>query len=108
LQEEGTLRIGESVTAVLDLGSVHAWTFTGTAGDIVSIAMVSPDGELDIYLILLDSDGNVLIEDDDSYGDTNSLISDFELPESGTYTIQAAAFDDNTSGVYELTITEGS
>ena len=90
------------VTAVLNAGSSQQYTFAGNEGDIVSIYMVATEGDLDTYLILLDPSGNIIIEDDDGYGGTDSLINELELPETGLYTIIATAFDDTTSGNYEL------
>lgn len=100
----GDIFSGVPVMGNLIAGGEDEWTFAGEAGDQVTISMVSPGGELDTYLLLLDPSGNIIMEDDDGFGDTNSLINAFELPESGLYTIIAAGFDDTTAGAYELTL----
>ncbi len=58
--------------------------------------------DFDAYLVLMDSKGAVLAEDDDSGGNTNARITP-SLP-AGTYTIVAKPFGDYTShGKYTLT-----
>jgi serine protease Do len=57
--------------------------------------------DFDAYLILMDAKGNVVDEDDDSGGGTNSKITDL-LP-AGTYYVVAKPFGDYTKhGTYTL------
>ena len=84
-----------------------AYTFSGTAGQQVTIAMSS--GAFDTFLHLIGPNGSVLTTDDDGGGGTNSRIPAstgfFTLPSTGTYTIQATSFSANTSGIYSLSLT---
>ncbi len=84
-----------------------AFTFSGTAGQQVSVAMSS--GSFDTFLFLLRPDGSTLGSDDDGGGGTNSRIptgSGFlTLPTTGIYTIYASSFSPNTTGTYSLTLT---
>lgn len=84
-----------------------AYTFSGTAGQQISIAMSS--SAFDTFLHLVAPNGSVLTTNDDGGGGTNSRIpatSGFlTLPSTGTYTIQASSFSANTSGSYTLTLT---
>jgi hypothetical protein len=61
----------------------------------VSIIHVSED--FDSYLVLLDSEENVLAANDDGAGDLDSLIT-FTLPSDGTYIIRADSYG-NYNGV---------
>lgn len=69
------------------------YTFTGSAGDVISVLMTSDD---DAHLYLLGpAPGNALIAQDDNSGDgTSAATNDAELAatlvQSGTYTIVAA------------------
>jgi hypothetical protein len=98
----GEISYGETVEGTLLSGDRHYWTFQGTAGDRVTIAMNEIDG-MDTYLELLDSEGQRLTTDDDSGPSLNSLIEDYELPYSGTYTIVARGFA-SRAGSYTLAL----
>ncbi len=82
------------------------YSFSGTAGQRIRIAMSSSD--FDTFLILNHPDGSLLSFDDDGGGGTNSRIPPngfITLPVTGTYTIWANAFDpDDTTGAYSLLV----
>ena len=84
-----------------------AYTFTGTAGQQISISMSS--SAFDTFLHLVGPNGAIVSTDDDGGGGTNSRIPSgsgfLTLPASGTYTIQASSFSSNTSGIYSLSLT---
>ena len=63
---------------------------TANVGQRVTIRMASD--EFDTYLILLNPNGQVVAEDDDSGAALNSEISSFAPTVSGAYTIEATAF----------------
>jgi len=69
--------------------------FDGTSGDLVEILVESQD--FDTYIYLLDESCNVLDEDDDSGGGTDSLIS-VTLPADGVYTMVFTSYYDLNSG----------
>jgi hypothetical protein len=84
------------------------YSFSGSAGDIVTIDLNSSD--FDPLVRLFGPDGSILIEDDDSGGGIQARISGFVLPASGTYEIQADSFrgiDSNRAalGVFTLLLT---
>jgi len=90
LLEDGSVlqdSFDEDVTARL-------YAFQGSAGDVVSVAMVQLDeeGDLDPYLMLFDSAGELLAADDDS-GSTflSALIENVELQGDGTYFVLATS-----------------
>ena len=82
------------------------YTLTGNAGDRLTVSMTST--AVDSYLILFDSAGEILLEDDDGLGGGNARLP-FEqgvvvLPYTGTYYIGANSFE-VASGSYQLTAT---
>jgi hypothetical protein len=82
------------------------YTFSGTAGQQISIAMNS--SAVDSYLILHTPSGDGSLDDDNSGGGTNARIpttGTFTLPQTGTYTIEASAFNSFEVGAYTLVLT---
>jgi serine protease Do len=79
----------------------NAYSFEGRAGQTVSLDLTSDD--FDTYLILLDSNGNSVAQDDDSASGTNARIVT-QLPQSDTYILLANSFSSGESGDYELTL----
>jgi hypothetical protein len=77
-------------------------TFQGQAGQEVTIRMQSR--ELDTYLILLGPDGNVVAQNDDASSLTINSEITVTLPQSGTYTVIANAYDSSGRGRYSLTV----
>jgi len=79
------------------------YTFSGMAGQRVTITMTST--VFDTYLILVGPDGVKVAENDDieSGKDKNSRIVQ-SLPRSGTYTIQATAYEGSGRGSYSLSL----
>lgn len=83
------------------------YTFEGEVGDVVTISMVATAGRLDTVLFLLDPNGFQIADNDDAVvgESTDSLISEFTLPEDGEYTIIATHFGmqfGGTTGAYDL------
>lgn len=96
----GSLNIGDMKSGSLERWTGDAWTFDGSAGDVISVGARSDDFDtvLSIY-------GPGLYReawDDDGLGDLNSLISGLTLPATGRYTIVVRSFSDSAIGAYEL------
>ncbi len=68
-------------------------------GQALLISMTS--SELDAYLEVLDSRGEVIASNDDSGGGTDALLVIY-LPDAGTYTIRANTFAAGEQGGYTL------
>ena len=83
------------------------YTFSGTAGQAISIAQNS--AAVDSYLVLHTPSGaDGIIEDDNSGGEPNARIPEtgtYILPETGTYTIEASSFNSEEVGAYTITLT---
>lgn len=95
---------------------IHEWTFSGSAGDTVSIFMdanAADAGGLDSFLQLSAPDGAIIATNDDADGFTvNAAIIDVTLPADGDYTIIASRFGQESGfseGEYTLTLnTDGA
>ena len=89
------------------LDPVCLYTFTGAVGQYVSISMERDKQwpNLDPYLELKDRYGTIVISDDDSGGNGNSLIDAYYLQTAGTYTIIARSSGNQTYGQYWIYVT---
>ncbi len=105
LEIEGTLVYDQVTTATLEPDERHYWLFEGQAGDVVSISMIATGEDLDTYLELFAPSGEQVVVDDDSGGDSNAAILEFELPLDGTFRIVARGYNEYGAGEYELTLT---
>ncbi|MCU0497069.1 MAG: PPC domain-containing protein [Anaerolineae bacterium] len=87
------------------------YRFEAGSGDVITIQMQAVDNDLDTLVILVNSAGERLIENDDrATGITDSLIDDFTIPEAGTYFIIATRFQEQRGtliGAFDLTLTSG-
>ncbi|MBN1678642.1 MAG: PPC domain-containing protein [Anaerolineae bacterium] len=106
----GVLSYGDVVSGQINNKTYfELWEFTGNKGDRVRIYMEG-DAALDAYLGLIEmATEQVLVEDDDSGGNSNALI-ETTLPASGSFVIIATRydFDQGTSqGTYALELTGG-
>lgn len=109
------ISIGQTVNGTLSAGDCplgdgsfyDAYTFSGTAGQQVSVFMSST--AFDTFLFLNNPDSSNLTQNDDGGGGTNSRIpagSGFiTLPTTGTYSIWANSWFPNQTGAYSLTLT---
>lgn len=82
------LAYGETLTVAMSPGLVARLSFAGEAGQSVTISARDTLGAgVDPLMALLGVDGAPLSGDDDGGGELDSLISGFELPASGRFTI---------------------
>jgi hypothetical protein len=89
---------------------VDVYNFSGTAGQQIVVVMSS--STFDTYLYLLDSSNQLIGENDDSNGNTNSRIpvtsGFFTLPSTGTYTIYATSYSPfgttGSTGAYAISL----
>ncbi len=84
------------------------FTFSAQAGDVVTIEMVTTDGNLDPLLILEGPTGQEIARnDDESLTSVNALLSELTLSQSGTYTIIATRYQEAegiSEGAFSLTV----
>lgn len=102
------IEISTTLESTINSGGVNRYQLTLLETTIISLHAVALDGDLDPIVRLVDSSGNVVIENDDyNYPETNNaLIQAFVIPRTDTYTIEIAAFGE-TSGTYQLSILPG-
>lgn len=81
--------IGDAIPA-------NEWMFEGRAGQVFTITMQTVSGSLDPYLKLYGTDGELFAWNDDAADlemGTTAQITQVELPNDGSYTLQAARYD---------------
>jgi len=88
-----------------------AYAIDAQAGQTLTIRMEAVTGsDLDCYLAVVDANENVLAEDDDSGGGTDSQIV-FTVPQTGRYylvTTRYATDTGDSSGAFIMAFTEGA
>jgi hypothetical protein len=107
--ERGAIEPGEMVQGTLPFLGADVWTFDAGADQYVTIGMDAADpSALDTYLELYDGDGVLVAEDDDSGGDTNSLIVEFPVVVTETFVIRALTYSGSGGYVLNVNIIEPS
>ncbi|MBE9080390.1 CHAT domain-containing protein [Romeria aff. gracilis LEGE 07310] len=94
---EGSLAAGDATLS--DESFYDAYSFEGKAGQIVTFTLTSED--FDTYLLLKDETGELLAENDDFDGVTDSHLA-VELPQDGVYRVLASAYSAGLEGRYQL------
>ncbi|MBZ0279874.1 MAG: PPC domain-containing protein [Anaerolineae bacterium] len=108
--ETQRISYGTTITGRIDeITPTVSFAFWGVEGDAVTVSLNRGDGDLDPVVRILDSNGTVVAEDDDSGGGKNARVARFVLPRTGIYTIEAARFsgldgDPNTRGSFILVL----
>ena len=103
----GSIEIGQTIGAVLDVAAEDEWTFVARAGDVVSIAVYADTRDLDTVLRITDAGGRELAYDDDSVFGLNSMIRGWRVPADGAYTIRVGSFGGRSGGPYTLIVRAG-
>lgn len=96
----GPISFGETRDAYIYGSDADRWTFSGGAGDYVSITMTS--SSIDSTLELLGPDGSSAAYNDDGLGYPNAMVNAY-LPDSGTYTILARSLT-GSAGQYTISL----
>ena len=102
----------QSALRVIDGANPRAdrYSFDATAGQAVVISLDSAD--VDTYLYLVDANGSVIAENDDSRAGGGSRIPStggfYVMPASGRFQIEVTSFSSGQQGNYALSLTAGS
>lgn len=100
------LRPGESQVVPMSRGLVYIFAFDGVAGQKISLtASTRSDEQIDSLLILTDNQLNPITADDDSGGNANASISDYVLPQDGSYAVILSHAGGNANGNVRLLLT---
>ena len=102
----GELTSGETVQDEFDGGEIHSWTFSGAAGDLVTVVLTPLGDEMDLSFQLLDPDGDELVDVDDAFSGEAETLSDYELSADGEFTLLVQEFW-KVPGEYELQLLVG-
>ena len=81
---------------------LDAFTFTGTAGDVIKVEVNSPN--FDPLVILQRNNGDYVAEDDNSGGGTNAQLI-VTLPATGRYMLYVTPYEAWQPGNYTLKLT---
>ena len=81
------IQSGQAVTLQIDQGVVIGLPFTAKAKQYISALAVARSGTVDPLLVLVDPQGNPLAGDDDSGGNSNALILNYQVAADGDYTL---------------------
>jgi len=104
LPPPGQISVGETVTGRLVEGSSgDRYELRGESGSRVAIDLKSYD--FDAYLVLVDSDGDEMSDDDGGDQGRNSRLH-YQFSEDETVTLTARGLDSSSTGSYELIVTE--
>ena len=101
----GRIESGQTIQSDLPAGGKKVWQFSGTANDLVSIVLIA-EGQFDAILELYGPDGSRLIGLDEGFSGDAEVISGYELPVTGEYTIIISSFAGDGGG-YSLSLDEG-
>lgn len=92
-QGEGALQYGDTVSGTtINIDTPVIYTFSGAAGDTVSIYATSDSGT-DTYLVLADINGTTLAEHDDVSDTDLSSFIEYTLPANGEYLVGVFGWD---------------
>lgn len=96
-------KLEEGDTTIPNDGSFYdSYPLQGNAGDSFVISVESQ--EFDTFLAVMDTEGNILGQNDDiSEGNSNSRL-EITLPSNGVYSVIVNAYDEGGRGNYLLTV----
>lgn len=101
----GRLSPGQTIQSNLARGAQHIWTFTGNAGELVSIVL-TPETQFDAILDIYSPDGTRLAALDEGFSGDAEVVAGLELPLTGEYDILVRSFA-GEGGSYSLSLDEG-
>lgn len=104
LGSAGFLLYGDVVTGEIGESGESSWSFIGLSDESIDI-IVEPDGELDVVLDVLDSDGNSILDGAVDFSFGVEQIENLVLESDGTFYILISSYDDSP-GTYTLSIFE--
>ncbi len=106
------LRYGDSVyNTITDAAPQVYYSFRAARGDVISVRMQRASGDLDPALQIVNSDAEVIAENDDSPGTLDAAINGFIIREDGVYVIIASRFGQaagRSKGSFALTFNAGA
>jgi len=99
------LGVGDSITGYMNSTGDHDWfRLQLTAGTTYQFNLIGLEGNLDALLSLRNQTGALITQNDDSDGSSNAAIV-FTATNTGTYYLDAGAYDNASTGRYQLLAT---
>lgn len=99
------LSSGQTLNGTIDPATDQdTYYFDITQAQLATIRMNRTNTTLDSYLILYGPNGNEIARDDDSGGNTNALINQATLTQTGRYRIVASSFNGGSAGGYTISL----
>jgi serralysin len=96
----------DTFSITVEAGNIYSIELAGGA-DYESDFLNLPDGELDTVIVIYDSAGNVVFDNDDiSFPSDISSRIDFFATEDAVYYVDVFSYSPNTSGGYSITTRE--
>lgn len=102
----GPIAVGQVIMGDLPPGQEQVWTFSGNAGEVVSIVLEPEADDFDALLELRDPAGMVMVSLDEGFAGDAEIISGVSLPIIGEYAIHVSGFGGD-GGPYALSLAEG-
>jgi hypothetical protein len=106
------LRYGDSVyNTITDAAPQVYYTFRAARGDTLSVRMQRASGDLDPALLLVNSQAQIIADNDDSPGSLDAAINGFVIRDAGIYAIIASRFGQaagRSKGSFVLTLSSGA
>ncbi|MBN1285819.1 MAG: tetratricopeptide repeat protein [Anaerolineae bacterium] len=100
-QDVGTIAVGETVEARLELGKTASWTLTSDVA--IHVHIDARSDEFDTRLAVLDEDGTRLRYNDDWHEDTDAHVG-LAVEPGRTYTIVVSSYANAETGAYQLSV----
>lgn len=104
LGSAGFLLYGDAVTGEIGDSGESSWSFIGLEGESVDI-IVAPDGDLDVVLDVLDSEGMSILDAPVDFSFGEERIENLLLTTTSSYYIVITSYD-GSPGTYSLSIFE--
>lgn len=111
MAEEGSIAIGQELTATLEAGSTVTFTLTVSEGDIINLYAIASENSFDPYIVLYDLDGTPLTENDDLLPKRISTAAGFdelEIPVDITLIIEVSDATGEAGGDFTLLVEDAS
>ncbi len=106
------LRYGDSVyNTITDSTPQVYYSFRAARGDVISVRMQRASGDLDPALLLVNSQSQVIADNDDSPGSLDAAINGFIIREDGVYALIASRFGQaagRSKGAFVLSLVSGA
>ena len=94
---------GRGVGSIQPSSDPDWWSFEALAGDVISVSVDTPAGDLNSHVNLYDAGGGHLVQDWNSGPDYDAFISHYSISSSGTYYARVSG-EGGTTGSYELRV----